>query len=194
MASSRAGCFEHSLCFWSLQDKDGWDKVRAKSWPRGTLCKLATFRGVGTWQSQAVSGVLRGVGLEWIQSSQLEEGTLTTGLCCTCAKRTPRERISLHPLPQLEAIVSCSWILLPAPLEEAEVTFQLRKGPDALGGEMENVALTPLLNEEATLLLSVVGSFDSLLRLNSYIMKKIGSLKVENFSKIYKNDRKNREK
>lgn len=74
------------------------------------------------------------------------------------------------------------------------MTFQLRKGPDALGGEMENVALTPLLNEEATLLLSVVGSFDSLLRLNSYIMKKIGSLKVENFSKIYKNDRKNREK
>ena len=47
------------------------------------------------------------------------------------------------------------------PLEEAEVTFELRKGPDALGGGMKNVALTSLLNEGATLLLSIVDSFDS---------------------------------
>ena len=46
-------------------------------------------------------------------------------------------------------------------LEEAEVTFELRKGPDALGGGMKNVALTSLLNEGATLLLSIVDSFDS---------------------------------
>lgn len=41
------------------------------------------------------------------------------------------------------------------------MAFELRKGPDALGGGMENVALTLLLNEEVTLLLSIVDSFDS---------------------------------
>ena len=41
------------------------------------------------------------------------------------------------------------------------MTFELRKGPDALGGGMKNVALTSLLNEGATLLLSIVDSFDS---------------------------------
>ena len=63
------------------------------------------------------------------------------------------------------------------------MTFQLRKGPDALGRERENVALTPLLNEEATLLLSIVGSFDSLLRLNSYIMNKNWESKSREFFK-----------